>query len=95
MTEVEYRQKELLEIESSQRQHHNEMYHYERMIAANETSEYTKFALLRPKIFMDGDQWCCLYGEDLTTGIAGFGDTPHKAVLDWNHQWCKSTKPDR
>lgn len=35
--------------------------------------------LLRPRIFPDGDQWCALLGEDLATGIAGFGKTPEMA----------------
>ena len=33
-----------------------------------------------PQIMMDGDQWCALIGEDLATGIAGFGNTPKEAV---------------
>lgn len=36
------------------------------------------------KLYKDGNQWCCLYGENLQVGIAGFGETPHKAVLDFN-----------
>lgn len=38
---------------------------------------------LRPKVCPDGDQWCCLYGEDIQSGICGFGDTPGAAVADW------------
>ena len=38
------------------------------------------FYLLRPKIGIDGNQWFCLYGDDLQNGVAGFGDTPEKAV---------------
>lgn len=33
-----------------------------------------------PKLMMDGSQWCALIGEDLHTGVAGFGDTPKAAV---------------
>ena len=39
---------------------------------------------LQPRITKDGNQWCCLYGENLQEGIAGFGDTPHSAILDFN-----------
>lgn len=46
--------------------------------------EYNLVATLNPKIFIDGNQWCVLYGENLVEGIAGFGDTPYKAVLDFN-----------
>ena len=32
--------------------------------------------------FKDGNQWCCLYGRDLMSGIAGFGDTPYLAAVN-------------
>lgn len=32
--------------------------------------------------YRDGNQWCALYGEDLQTGIAGFGNTPFLAMID-------------
>ena len=32
--------------------------------------------------FKDGNQWCCLYGKDLMSGIAGFGDTPYLAAVN-------------
>ena len=87
MTQVEQRQIELAEAESSQRQHFDCMTHYENMCFVNERSEYAKFELLKPKLAKDGDQWCVLYGDNLQIGIAGFGDTPHLAILDWNKQW--------
>ncbi|MCA9734564.1 hypothetical protein KC799_20695 [candidate division KSB1 bacterium] len=31
----------------------------------------------------DGNQWCFLYGEDLQSGISGFGDTPQDALKDF------------
>ena len=34
--------------------------------------------------YLDGDKWCVLYGKDLQTGIAGFGDTPVKAMYAFN-----------
>jgi hypothetical protein len=39
---------------------------------------------LKPKLLIDGNQWCCLYGENLQDGVAGFGDTPHAAILEFN-----------
>lgn len=39
---------------------------------------------LKPRITKDGNQWCCLYGDNLQDGIAGFGDTPISAILDFN-----------
>lgn len=43
----------------------------------------------RPKIFIDGNQWCALYGENLQDGVAGFGKSPELAMLDFNQQWWK------
>ena len=58
-----------------------------RLNAAIEAEEMNLFAMLKPKIFMDGNQWCVLYGEDIQSGIAGFGDTPRLAVYAFNKQW--------
>jgi len=55
--------------------------------AALEREEYNLFITIKPKLCKDGDQWCCLYGEDIQKGIVGFGDTPYKAILDWNGAW--------
>lgn len=39
---------------------------------------------LKPRITKDGSMWCVLYGDNLQEGIAGFGDTPYQAILDFN-----------
>lgn len=75
------------QIESSQRQHHETIHHSERMNVVNEQSEYNKFTMLRPKLFKDGNSWCVLFGENIQEGIAGFGKTPHLAILGWNKNW--------
>ncbi len=31
----------------------------------------------------DGNQWCCLAGDNLQEGVAGFGYTPQSAVSDF------------
>jgi hypothetical protein len=74
-------------IISSQVQHQNELVHYEKMSLVIEKEEYNLFSMLKPKLYKDGDQWCCLYGEDIAEGITGFGETPYKAIIDWNHNW--------
>lgn len=38
----------------------------------------------KPKLYPDGDQWCALYGDDLQSGVCGFGDTPIKAMEDFD-----------
>ncbi|MEQ1519700.1 MAG: hypothetical protein ABL936_00345 [Aestuariivirga sp.] len=63
-----------------------------RLNAAIEAEEMTLVATLRPKISIDGNQWCVLYGENLQDGVAGFGDTPRLAVYDFNKAWDKSLK---
>ncbi len=44
-------------------------------------------AVYRPKLYMDGDQWCALYGDDIQTGVCGFGGTPHKAMSEFDAAW--------
>lgn len=43
--------------------------------------------LMRPKLFIDGNQWCCLYGENLQDGVAGFGDCPRTACDNFDRRW--------
>jgi len=78
---------ELAQIESSQRQHHNEMQHQMNIELLETEQQYKRFAMLKPKVYKDGNQWCVLYGENLQDGVAGFGDTPHLAVIDWENNW--------
>ena len=63
----------------------------ERFDAAYTQNAYMLFSMLRPSLAQDGNQWCVLYGDNLQVGIAGFGDTPHHAVLAWNAEWHKKT----
>jgi hypothetical protein len=39
------------------------------------------------KLPKDGNQWCWLYGENLQEGIAGFGDTPRLAAIEFDKAW--------
>lgn len=39
------------------------------------------------KVTKDGDAYCCLYGDDLQSGIAGFGHTAKAAVEAFNRKW--------
>lgn len=76
-----------IQIESSQRQHYDTLLHQERMCVAIEESMLCRFRLLQPKLYKDGNQWCVLYGDNIHNGIAGFGDTPSKAVQSFNAAW--------
>ena len=57
-----------------------------------ENEEYNLFRILKPKLYQDGDKWCVLYGENIMLGVAGFGDTPYLAILDFNKSWGKELK---
>lgn len=50
-------------------------------------------ACMRPRVFPDGNKWCALYGEDLMTGVAGFGDTPEEACSEFDKAWCNARTP--
>ena len=55
--------------------------HTEAMNILAEEREFIAFKMLRPKIGKDGNRWCVLLGEDLQTGVSGWGDTPNNAIL--------------
>lgn len=43
--------------------------------------------LFRPRLFIDGNSWCALYGDNLQDGVAGFGDSPANAMWDFDRNW--------
>lgn len=49
--------------------------------------------LYRPKLSIDGDQWCALYGDNLQEGVCGFGTSPNRAMQDFDRNWLKDLKP--
>lgn len=49
--------------------------------------------LYRPSIYPDGSKWCALYGDDLQSGVAGFGDTPAEAMTDFDRNWSAPRAP--
>ena len=73
------------EIESSQRQHHNEIQHQMKVELLEIEQQYKRFSMIQPRVFKDGDMWCVLYGENQMDGIVGFGETIHKAIMDWEN----------
>lgn len=56
-------------------------------------TELRPHVVFTPKIFIDGDQWCALYGENLMVGISGFGRTPQEAVTDFENNFTMATPP--
>lgn len=49
--------------------------------------------LFRPRLFIDGDCWCALYGENLQDGVAGFGKSPKFAMEDFDKTWATPLEP--
>ena len=50
--------------------------------------------LYKPRVFLDGNMWCCLYGENIQEGVCAFGSTPHKAVENFDHYtWYGKPSP--
>lgn len=43
---------------------------------------------MRPRLYIDGNQWCALYGENLMEGVAGFGDSPAAACYAFDREFC-------
>ena len=43
--------------------------------------------ILRPRLSIDGDQWCALYGDNLQDGVAGFGTSPGAAYQSFDMAW--------
>lgn len=50
-------------------------------------------AVYRPGLTIDGNQWCALYGLNLQDGVAGFGDSPHDAMIAFDKEWYAKLKP--
>lgn len=50
-------------------------------------------AIYRPTISLDGNMYCGLYGEDLMSGAAGFGETMDAAMWDFDKNWREQKAP--
>jgi hypothetical protein len=87
MDNLQVAQLELSQIESSQKQHNEDIKQQMAIELLETEQQYKRFSLLKPKIYLDGNKWCVLYGKNIQDGVAGFGDTAHEAVLDWEQNW--------
>jgi len=70
----------------------NEQYYWNQMYA-NACDEnliiHKPSVMYKPKIMLDGNKWCALYGENLQNGVAGFGNSPAEAMANFNLEWDK------
>ena len=74
-------------IENSQRQWYNEMNYENNRYNSMIEQVYIIFNAVSPTLQIDGDEWCCRYGDDLMSGIVGFGKSPHEAIMNWYNEW--------
>lgn len=78
-------------IESAAREAFGMASHYMASVAQDASIAVTEHGrpcvVFRPKLIQDGNQWCALYGEDLQVGVSGFGDSPAKAMTDFDKNW--------
>lgn len=56
---------------------------------AEEVNIMNLFCMLKPSLKQEGSQWAVLYGDE-KDGIAGFGDSPFSAIMDFNREFYKS-----
>lgn len=49
--------------------------------------------LFRPMLAADGTSWMALLGDDLQSGVAGFGDTPAAAMAAFDQAFWKERTP--
>lgn len=56
-------------------------------LSAIEDEQTRPCVLLRPKVYIDGNQWCALYGPNLMEGIAGFGNSPSDAMHAFDKEY--------
>ena len=66
-----------------------EQEHEYRIAIVAEQVKYNLFALLKPKVTVDGNMYCIAYGDDPMEGVYGYGETIEKAVIEWNKEFHK------
>lgn len=60
-------------------------------IAAGEMARPS--AVYKPTLSADGSMWMVLLGEDLQSGVAGFGETPAAAMAEFDQAFYKERTP--
>ena len=62
---------------------------YWNQMYSNACEQSSPALMWKPRLFIAGNQWCALYGDNLQDGVAGFGDTPDKAMRNFDLNWNK------
>lgn len=63
------------------------------LLIDGDSSAYDKYVGL--KISRDGNMWCVLFGQDLQSGIAGFGKTLLEAIQEFDKSWLSASRTKR
>lgn len=67
---------------------HNEQFiHQSKMALIYNEEALMIIQRLGAKIFKDGNQYCCLYGDTIQDGICGFGDSPMLAAIEFRKEF--------
>jgi hypothetical protein len=81
-------------VESAARTAFGNAEHLMQCVAAEFThaamEQQRPFAVMRPRMYPDGNQWCALYGDDLQSGVCAFGNTPDAASRAFDLEWEKA-----
>ena len=64
----------------------------ERLDAAITLSHFSIVSALNLTPKREGNMWFILWGENIQEGVAGFGETPYKAVVNFNDAMNESLK---
>ena len=51
-------------------------------------------ARLKPTIFLNGDNYCVLYGKNSEDGVYGYGKSVTEALIDWENNLQKIFSDD-
>jgi hypothetical protein len=43
--------------------------------------------VFKPKVFLNGNMWCALYGENIQEGVCSFGNSPANALREFDRAW--------
>ena len=74
----------------------NAITHEARMVGAAIQEAVARYerpsVIFRPRLSVDGNQWCALYGDNLQEGVAGFGDSPADVMWDFDSNWTTKLK---
>lgn len=71
--------------------HIMQLLHQDFSIAAGEMGRPA--VVFKPTLSIDGNMWCALLGENLATGLAGFGSTPAEAMQNFDIAFYKQQTP--